>query len=169
MPPYWYYNPKELPTNPNGTPNVKVGRRAAQAMSVIGGGIAYIPHPLARIIGTGLSVPDMLYDVKDVVSAVKNKDNVTNSTLELISDYPVALANVTNTQTFRRLGFPSAFAMVLGKTAGVVDDFIPPIGIAIDAYGAITGRSALDDVYNYLYGNKNKNKNKNNTTVGDTR
>lgn len=97
-------------------------KRLASALSVVGGGISLIPHPVAKGIGALLQLPDVYYDTKDVVNNPSSKTDWTHLNLD----------------------FGSQLRHII---PGQVDDiFLQLPGTIDDGYNATTGRDAINDI-----------------------
>ena len=61
-------------------------RRISSGLSALGTGIQYIPHPAAKIIGYGLQIPDVYWDILDAQEAFRRKENRASAISSLIFD-----------------------------------------------------------------------------------
>ena len=103
----------------------QVYRRIAAGSSVIGGGISLIPHPVAKGVGIALQVPDIAFDVYDLIKQPSIKNGI-----------------------HAGLDFGSQLRHVI---PGNIDDvFLQIPGAIDDGYNAITGRDILEDSYNFV-------------------
>lgn len=98
-----------------------INNRIASGVSIAGGAISLIPHPIAKAIGTALQIPDLYYDVKNNVDNPSSKTNYAHTGLDVLNQ-------------------------IRHIIPGKIDDFILQIPGAIDdAYNAITGQDIIED------------------------
>lgn len=83
-------------------------RILARGLSAIGTGLQWVPHPITRVVGAALTIPDTYYDTKDFI-----QDPTVENGTSLLLDIPAKIPNVP----------------------GYVDDIMRGVSIADDVTG----------------------------------